>query len=70
MSFGSVVFSIFRKVDPVPTRRGGYGREVIGLGVTAVTGLSLLLHGPTALAAELAVDVETASKRRRASLES
>ena len=40
MSFGSVVRIIFRNVDPLAVRRAGYGRDVIGLGATAVTVLS------------------------------
>ena len=38
MSLGSVVLIIFRNVDPLPDRRAGYGRDVIGFGATAVTG--------------------------------
>src|SRR5690242_575146 len=37
MSLGSVVCSIFRNLDPLTARRAGYGRDVIGLGATAVT---------------------------------
>ena len=36
MSLGSVVWSILRKVDPLPVRRAGYGRDVIGVGAGVV----------------------------------
>jgi hypothetical protein len=38
MTYGSVVWSIFRNRDPLAARRAGYGCDVIGLGATAVTG--------------------------------
>ncbi|GAA1103693.1 hypothetical protein GCM10009629_54610 [Pseudonocardia alni] len=43
MSFGSVVLNILRNVDPLPSRRAGYGRVEIGLGSTAVTWASMHL---------------------------
>ena len=38
MSLGSVVRIILTNMDPLAARRAGYGRDVIGLGATAVTG--------------------------------
>src|SRR6478672_4344196 len=38
MSLGSVVRIILSSTDPLAARRAGYGRAVIGLGATAVTG--------------------------------
>jgi len=37
MSLGSVVWSILANVEPLPVRRAGYGRDVIGFGATDVT---------------------------------
>ncbi len=42
MSLGSVVPSIRTNIEPLPVRRTGYGREVIGFGETAVMGASFV----------------------------
>ena len=63
MSLGSVVLIIFRNVDPLPERRAGYGRDVIGLGATAVTVSLLALLGP--VGPEMACEDPSSTRRRR-----